>query len=105
MSYGFVKVATTEEIQVSQMKEVIVSEERICIANVNGDFYAIGNICTHAGCPLANGTLTGHEVECACHGSKFDIRTGEVTNPPAVTPEPIYNLKIENGSILIKMPK
>jgi glycine betaine catabolism B len=105
MSYGFVKVATTEEIPVSQMKEVIVGEERICIANVNGEFYAIGNVCTHAACPLTMGTLMDHEVECGCHGSKFDVRTGEVTNPPAVTPEPIYNLKVEDGSILIKIPK
>jgi 3-phenylpropionate/trans-cinnamate dioxygenase ferredoxin subunit len=105
MSYGFVKVANAEEIPVSQMKEVIVGEERICIANVNGEFYAIGNVCTHAGCPLTMGTLTDHEVECACHGSKFDVRTGEVTNPPAVMPESIYDLKVEDGSILIKIPK
>ena len=46
--------------------------------------------CTHQGGPLADGTLEGYEVECPLHGAKFDIRTGEVTNPPPSTPESAY---------------
>jgi glycine betaine catabolism B len=98
----FVKVANTNEIMPSQMKEVEVDGQKILIANVKGKYYAIGSICTHEGGPLADGTLHDFEVECPWHGSKFDVRTGEVTNPPADEPEPSYEIKVEDNQILIK---
>jgi nitrite reductase/ring-hydroxylating ferredoxin subunit len=99
---GFVKVAGTQDVQPSQMKSVEVGSETICIANVNGKYYAIGNVCTHEGGPLADGMLYNFEVECPWHGSKFDVRTGEVRNPPAEQPEPTYEIKVDGTDILIK---
>src|SRR6188472_3698685 len=84
------------------MKEVQVDGESVCIANVDGKYYAINNICTHEGGPLADGNLEGYEVECPWHGSKFDVRTGEVTNPPANEPEPAYEIKVDGTQILVK---
>ena len=102
LSEDFVKVADTKDIQPSQMKEVEVNGENICVANVEGKYYAIGSICTHEGGPLADGTLEGYEVECPWHNSKFDIRTGEVRSPPASEPEPTYEIKVDGNNILIK---
>ena len=99
---GFVKVADTSDIQPSHMKEVQVDGESICIVNVKGKYYAIGNICTHEGGPLADGTLEGYEVECPWHGSKFDVRTGEVKEPPASEPESVYQIKVDGNKILLK---
>src|SRR5919112_1478253 len=98
----FVKVADTNDIQPSQMKEVEVNGQNICVVNVEGKYYAIGSICTHGGGPLADGTLEGYEVECPWHNSKFDVRTGEVTSPPANEPEPSYEVKVDGNDILIK---
>ena len=98
----FVQVADTKDIPHSKMKEVQVDDENICIANVEGKYYAIGSICTHEGGPLADGTLEGYEVECPWHQSKFDVRTGEVTSPPASEPEPVYEVKVDGNNILIK---
>jgi nitrite reductase/ring-hydroxylating ferredoxin subunit len=98
----FVKVADTKDIQPSHMKEVQVDGESICIVNVEGKYYGIGNICTHEGGPLVDGTLEGYEVECPWHASKFDVRTGEVTNPPASESEPVYQIKVDGNNILIK---
>jgi ferredoxin-NADP reductase/nitrite reductase/ring-hydroxylating ferredoxin subunit len=98
----FVKVADTKDIPPSKMKEVQVDSENICVANVDGKYYAIGSICTHEGGPLADGTLEGYEVECPWHQSKFDVRTGEVTSPPASEPEPSYEIKVDGSNILIK---
>jgi glycine betaine catabolism B len=99
----FVKVANTKDIQPSQMKEVEVNGQNICVVNVEGKYYAIGSICTHEGGPLADGTLEGYEVECPWHNSKFDVRTGEVTSPPASEPEPAFEVKVDdNNNILIK---
>jgi ferredoxin-NADP reductase/nitrite reductase/ring-hydroxylating ferredoxin subunit len=102
LSEDFVKVANTKDVPPSQMKEVEVNGENICVANVEGKYYAIGSICTHEGGPLADGTLEGYEVECPWHNSKFDVRTGEVTSPPASEPEPTYEIKVEGNNILIK---
>lgn len=54
------------------------------------------------GGPLADGSIEGYEVECPWHGSKFDVRTGEVTSPPAGEPEPAYQIKVDGNNILIK---
>ena len=102
MNDDFVKVAESKEIQPSNMLEVDLKGESVCIANVGGRYYAIGNVCTHEGGPLADGGLEGYEVECPWHGSKFDIRTGKVTNPPADEPEPIYEVKVDGNNILIR---
>lgn len=105
MGEDFVKVAETEDVQVSQMMAVEVNDERICLANVNGKYYAIGNVCTHMGGPLAEGKLEDYIVQCPWHGSRFDIRSGEVVRPPAMKPEPIYEVKVESNDVLIKKQK
>jgi len=86
------------------MKEIQINGEDICLANVDTQYYAIGHVCTHEGGPLADGKLEGYEVECSWHGSKFDVRTGEVTNPPASEPEPAYEVKVDGNSILNRKP-
>ncbi|MFY9870514.1 MAG: non-heme iron oxygenase ferredoxin subunit [Candidatus Nitrosopolaris sp.] len=98
----FIKVAETRDIQSTKMKAVKVAGEKICVANVKGICYAIGNTCTHEGGPLNEGTLEGYEVECPWHGSKFDIRTGKVTRHPANKPVATYEVKVEGNDILVR---
>lgn len=102
LSTDFVKVAETTDIQPSNMRAVDLEGERVCIANVEGSYYAIGNVCTHLGGPLNEGTLEGYDVECPWHGSKFDVRTGEVTKPPAQKAVSAYDVKVEGNNILIR---
>jgi glycine betaine catabolism B len=104
LSEDYGKVANKNDIQPSHMKEVQLDGENICLVNVEGKYYAINNICTHEGGPLADGTLEGYEVKCPWHGSKFDVRTGEVKEPPASEPEPAYQLRLDGNSVLIKKP-
>jgi len=98
----FIKVADIKDLQPSQMKEVHVEGEAVCLANIDGKYYAINNVCTHEGGPRADGTLVGFEVECPWHGSKFDIRSGKVTNPPAEQPEQTYEVRVEGTNVLAK---
>ena len=79
------------------MKAVDLEEERVCIVNIEGNYYAIGNVCTHMGGPLNEGTLEGYDVEC-----EFDVRTGEPIRPPARQAIPIYEVKVENNNILVR---
>ena len=102
LSQDFIKVANTSDVLPSDKKEFEVEGQKICIINIDGRYYAIGSICTHEGGPLADGTLSGYEIECPWHGSKFDIRTGEVTSPPANEPEPAYEVKVDGNNILVR---
>lgn len=102
MTEDFIKVAETKDIQPSYMRAVDLAGERVCIINVGGNYYAIGNVCTHVGGPLDEGTLEGYEVECPWHGSKFDVRTGEPTKPPARRAVPTYEVKVQDNNILLR---
>ena len=102
MSGDFAKVAESREIGPSSMKAVEVDGEKVCVINAEGNYYAIGNVCTHVGGPLDEGTLEGFEVECPWHGSKFDIKTGEPTKPPATRAVPKYDVKIDGNNILVR---
>ncbi len=75
--------------------------KKILLANVGGKYYAIGNRCTHMGCMLDEGTLTGEKLQCVCHGSIFNVTTGAVLKGPAKRPEPSYKAKVEDGRISI----
>jgi|SRR5215216_3940143 glycine betaine catabolism B len=103
MGEDLIKIGETKDIQSSQMKAVDVNGETICVANFEGKYYAIGNVCTHMGGPLVEGKLEGFEVECPWHGSKFDIRTGKGVRPPAMREEPTYEVTVEDNNVLIKI--
>jgi nitrite reductase/ring-hydroxylating ferredoxin subunit len=98
----FVRVASTSEIPEGKMRKVIVSSQQVLVVNVKGKYYAIGNVCTHLGGPLDRGILEGQEVQCPLHGSHFDVTTGQVKRGPATRPEPVYDIKVEAGSILVR---
>ncbi len=98
----FVKVATTLEVPLGVMKMVQVADQEVCLANVDGKCYAIGNVCSHEEGPLDQGRLEEYEVECPWHGSLFDIRTGRVILGPASRPEPVYEVKLEGTNILVR---
>jgi 3-phenylpropionate/trans-cinnamate dioxygenase ferredoxin subunit len=98
----FVRVASTSEIPDGKMRKVLVGSQQVLVANVKGKYYAIGNVCTHLGGPLDKGILEGHEVECPLHRSHFDVTNGQVKRGPAMKPEPVYEVKIESGSILVR---
>ncbi len=97
----FVKVASTSDLSDGKMIAVEVGDARILIANVGGSYYALDEVCTHAGGPLAKGSIEGNEVECPWHGSRFDLTTGEVTSPPATKSLTRYAVRIEGRDILV----
>ena len=74
----------------------------VAIFHVDGAYYAMDDVCTHDGGPLAEGPVEGNVIECPRHGARFDIRTGEVLSLPATSPVTTYPVRIENGEIQVK---
>jgi ferredoxin-NADP reductase/nitrite reductase/ring-hydroxylating ferredoxin subunit len=99
---GYEKVANKQDLQEGGLLKVEPGRKPVVLSMVNGIVYAIDAVCSHEGGPLEEGTLEGYKVECPWHGSKFDVRTGEVKNPPAETPQSVYEVKVENNDILVR---
>ncbi len=97
----FVKVATTGEIAPGTALRVEVGDEPVAIFNLDGEFYAIGDICSHAEASLSEGDIYGDIVECPLHGAEFHIRTGVPRTLPAVTPVPTFPVRIEGDDLLL----
>jgi 3-phenylpropionate/trans-cinnamate dioxygenase ferredoxin subunit len=69
----------------------------------DGEFYAVYDECSHAQIPLAEGELEGCTLECWLHGSRFDLRTGKPSGPPATEPVPVYPTEIRDGDIYVSL--
>ena len=93
-------IAATTDVKPGEMIGIEKEGKSILLANVAGTYYAIGNVCTHMGCSLSDGTLDGDAVACPCHGSIFNVKTGGVNKGPARDPEPTFALRIDGDKIL-----
>jgi len=103
MPDGFVPVAKLAELQPGQMKWVAVKGERRVLANVDGTFYAISDVCGHRNAPLSRGKLEGYLIECPLHFAQFDVRTGELVNGPVSTAVPVYQVRVDDDTVYIKI--
>lgn len=100
---SILKVAKVSEIPRGAMKQVRTAGKILCVANVDGQFFAIGDTCTHEECSLSTGYLDGNAVICSCHGGMFDVTTGEVMSPPPPAPEPTYKVIVQGEDIYIEV--
>jgi naphthalene 1,2-dioxygenase system ferredoxin subunit len=97
------KVATTAELDDNEMIGVEAGGLEICLAKINGKYYAINNICTHFYTWLSSGELFPEklEVQCPLHDSKFSFETGDPHQPPADKPVEVYSVKVEGDDIMV----
>ena len=79
----FRKVGTVDEIPEGAHKAFSVGDRQALVCQVNGKFYAIEDVCSHAAVPLSTGTLVQKEIHCPLHGARFDVTSGKVLCPPA----------------------
>jgi nitrite reductase/ring-hydroxylating ferredoxin subunit len=101
---AFAKAITAAELGNGMKKTVIVAGKKIAIANVDGEFFAIDDTCTHEQCSLGGeGFLDGNVIICGCHGATFDITTGKVLSLPAPVDVKSYETKVEHGEVLVNV--
>lgn len=76
--------------------------EEVCLVRHRGEIHAVSNCCTHSEFPISDGSLRPDgSLECTWHGARFDCRTGAVRRGPAEDPLPVYDVKIEDGKVLV----
>jgi nitrite reductase (NADH) small subunit len=99
----FTKLTTQSELPVvNTAKEFTCGHKEICVANVNGTYSAMDNICLHQGGPIGQGTIEVGKVVCPWHGWAYDPKTGAATHN-ANAKLAVYPIKIENGDVLIEV--
>ncbi len=101
----YVPVTTTDALPPGSSLLVEVDDLRVALFNIANEIYAIEDVCTHDGGPLAEGTLVNSgEVKCPRHGARFDIRTGAALSLPAVRATQTFAVRVENGTIYVQAP-
>ena len=101
----FVEIAPASELPNGERLFVDLGDKPIVIFNIAGQFFAIGDVCTHDDGPLGDGLLEGHNVVCPRHGGEFDVRTGQAVQMPAVIDIPAYPVQVRGGTIFVGVPK
>lgn len=77
-----------------------VSGRSVLLVRADGMWWAVDNRCSHADCTFeTDGEIDGTTVICNCHGSEFDLRTGDVLAPPADAPILSYSTRVANGRV------
>jgi 3-phenylpropionate/trans-cinnamate dioxygenase ferredoxin subunit len=104
MSGNFQKVADVADIEEGHAKVYEVAGRKLAVCKVEGQCFAIDDICTHDGGPLGEGELVDHQIECPRHGARFDVTNGKAMCLPAITPVCSYPVEIRNDEIWIAVP-
>jgi 3-phenylpropionate/trans-cinnamate dioxygenase ferredoxin component len=103
MARRFVRMARAADIPEGEIRAFESSGTGVLICRVEGQLYALEDVCTHDDGPLGDGFLEGHEIECPRHGARFDVRTGAVCRMPAAAPVTSLPLKVEEGEVFVEI--
>ena len=97
------RVGSSKDVPAGAMRVFDVVGTKVNIASAAGSLHAFDDRCTHMGCSLANGKLSGTTVTCPCHGSQFDVTTGAVLRGPAQRPVRSRPVQVEGDDLFIEM--
>jgi 3-phenylpropionate/trans-cinnamate dioxygenase ferredoxin subunit len=99
----FITVTRVQDLKPGQIEVFEVQDEFVAVANVEGQFCAFGDVCTHDDGPLGASELAGRVVTCPRHGARFDVCTGEALSLPAVVPIPTYEVRVVEGEVQVRL--
>ncbi len=98
----WVFVAMENEFPAGDFRVVHGDEVRFGVFNIDGEYYAIEDVCSHDNAPLCGLDPDGEEVVCPRHGARFNIRTGEALTPPAYENVATFPTRINNGMVEVR---
>jgi 3-phenylpropionate/trans-cinnamate dioxygenase ferredoxin component len=101
---GYRFALSVGEVAPGRSRRCVIDGQAVLVCNVGGDFYALDDTCTHDRGPLGEGRLRGHHIECPRHGSRFDVRDGEPTTPPAIRAVATYPVRVRDYAVEVQLP-
>jgi 3-phenylpropionate/trans-cinnamate dioxygenase ferredoxin subunit len=101
-----VRVCAVADVKPGTASRFDVEGHRLCVVNVDGTFYVIGDECSHADYSLSEGDVweDEREIECPAHGSTFSLVTGEPQTLPATRPVPVYDVRVDGDDVIVSTP-
>jgi naphthalene 1,2-dioxygenase system ferredoxin subunit len=102
MKETWIKVAAASDVPEDGTLLVNLGAEPVCLYNLAGRIFATHDTCTHGQASLADGFVEGEEIECPLHQGKFHIPSGKATNAPCTEDIRTFEVRIENGAVLLK---
>ena len=101
---GKIIAGKTADITPGKMIKVSVDGKEIMVANIDGNYCAMDDSCTHSGASLSEGKLDGGKVICGWHKAEFDCKTGKLVKFPAkIRDLASYNVSIESDNVFVEM--
>ena len=94
-----IALAAVDELNPGQMKKVEVDGKKLLLANAEGDYYLVDEMCSHEDFSLFLGCIKGKSIKCSLHGSHFSLLTGEPEDEPACEAIGTYQVVIEDGQV------
>jgi 3-phenylpropionate/trans-cinnamate dioxygenase ferredoxin component len=104
MSSEWVDVGSADEVAEAASLAADIEGLALLVIRCGTDLYAVENRCTHDGEPLEGAEVESCQIICPRHGAHFCIRTGEALSPPAYEPLRTFQVRVENGRILVENP-
>jgi 3-phenylpropionate/trans-cinnamate dioxygenase ferredoxin subunit len=98
----WISVARASEIAVGASRLIRLEDVPIAVFHLDDGWYAIEDVCTHDGGPVAEGRLEGHVIECPRHGATFDVKTGTALTFPGVSPVPTYAVRVVGDDVQVE---
>lgn len=98
----WVDVARVEDLPPGSRRAVDVDDVIIIVFNLDGEYYAIEDVCTHDYSSLDEGELDGDQIICPRHGARFNLKTGEALTAPAYEPIPTFPVRVEDGTVQVR---
>ena len=95
------RVAGTEDLRDGEMMTVLVGGKKVLLARVGGSFYATAARCPHWGGPLPEGTLHAPRLLCPWHKATYDVRSGDLLEPPALDGIAAFRVRIEGDDVYV----
>ncbi len=97
-----IEVCKTADVDEGTAIRVETGDLILAVFNLNGAFYVIDDTCTHGPGSLSEGPICGDVVECDFHNGSFNIKTGEVVEPPCMIPIKTYKTSVEGDALFIE---
>ena len=97
------KIAETGDPGPGVVRMFEVAGEYVALCNVEGEYHAVEDVCTHDGGPLDQGELDGDEIECPRHGARFCVKTGKALCLPAIVGLRVFPVKLEGNAVLVEI--
>lgn len=97
-----IALCKTSDVDEGSARKVDIHGLSLAVFNLNGAYYVMDDACSHGPGSLSEGYIQGDMIECDFHNGGFNIKTGEVMEPPCLIPQKVYQVIVRDETVFIE---